>query len=162
MKDGHGGIVIGSEISGGARNIFAEDCLMDSPNLDRMLRIKTNSVRGGTIENICLRNITVGEIRDALFRVNFLYEEGDAGSFTPIVRQVYLAHIVTEKSKYGLYLQGYSHSPVQHISLEDCHFKALSRGNHLEHTKDIQFKHVSMNGKPIHTIEDAGALRDAP
>jgi polygalacturonase len=46
MKDGHGGVVIGSEITGGARNIFAEDCYMDSPNLDRALRIKTNSMRG--------------------------------------------------------------------------------------------------------------------
>jgi polygalacturonase len=59
MKDGHGGVVIGSEISGGVKNIFAEDCKMDSPNLDRAIRIKTNSVRGGTIENIFVRNIHV-------------------------------------------------------------------------------------------------------
>ena len=52
MKDGHGGVVTGSEISGGARNIFAERCSMDSPRLDRALRIKTNSVRGGVIERI--------------------------------------------------------------------------------------------------------------
>ena len=42
MKDGHGGVVIGSEVSGGCRNIFAEDCEMDSPNLDRAIRVKTN------------------------------------------------------------------------------------------------------------------------
>jgi polygalacturonase len=52
MKDGHGGVVIGSEISGGARNVFAEKCRMDSHNLDRVLRIKTNSVRGGVVEDI--------------------------------------------------------------------------------------------------------------
>ena len=40
MKDGHGGVTIGSEISGGARNIFAEQCRMDSPQLDRALRFK--------------------------------------------------------------------------------------------------------------------------
>ena len=38
MKDGHGGVTIGSEISGGARNVFAERCRMDSPQLDRALR----------------------------------------------------------------------------------------------------------------------------
>ena len=43
MKDGHGGVMIGSEISGGARNIFAEHCRMDSPRLDRALRFKTNA-----------------------------------------------------------------------------------------------------------------------
>ena len=47
MKDGHGGVVIGSEISGGVRNVFVERCRMDSPQLDRALRLKTNSVRGG-------------------------------------------------------------------------------------------------------------------
>ena len=49
MKDGHGGVTIGSEISGGARQIFAERCQMDSPQLDRALRIKTNAVRGGVM-----------------------------------------------------------------------------------------------------------------
>src|SRR5690606_12411313 len=39
MKDGHGGIVIGSEISGGAKDIYAENCVMDSPQLDRVIRI---------------------------------------------------------------------------------------------------------------------------
>lgn len=52
MKDGHGGVVIGSEISGSVRNVYAENNRMDSPNLDRVLRIKTNSIRGGVVENI--------------------------------------------------------------------------------------------------------------
>lgn len=149
MKDGHGGVVIGSEISGGARNIFAEDCLMDSPNLDRMLRIKTNSVRGGTIQSIFMRNITVGEVRDAIFRVNFLYEEGDAGTFTPTVRGVHLENITARKSKYGLYLQGYDHSLVRGISLTNCEFRDIAQGNHLEHVRDIQFQNVVMNGKQV-------------
>ena len=49
MKDGHGGVVIGSEIAGGARNIYAINNTMDSPELDRVLRIKTSSSRGGII-----------------------------------------------------------------------------------------------------------------
>ena len=53
MKNGHGGVVLGSEISGRVRNVFAEDCKMDSPESDRgAIRIKTNSVRGGFLENI--------------------------------------------------------------------------------------------------------------
>lgn len=158
MKDGHGGIVIGSEISGGARNIFAEDCLMDSPNLDRMLRIKTNSVRGGTIEHIFLRNIKVGEVGDAIFRVNFLYEEGDADRFTPTVRDVHISDVTAEKSKYGLYLRGYKRSPVRDIYLENCDFKNLEKGNQLEHVEKIDFKNVTMNGKPVNTVEDANKL----
>ena len=88
MKDGHGGVTIGSEISGGARNIFAERCKMDSPNLDIALRIKTNSVRGGVVERIFMRDVTIGQVSQAVVTVDFQYEEGDTGKFPPTVRDV--------------------------------------------------------------------------
>src|SRR5690606_26578745 len=66
MRSGHGGVVIGSEISGGARNIFVENCEMSSPDLERGIRIKTNSMRGGVIENFYIRNIQIGEVKNAL------------------------------------------------------------------------------------------------
>jgi polygalacturonase len=78
MQAGHGGVVIGSEISGGVRNVFAERCRMSSPDLERAIRIKTNSIRGGVIEHLRYRNINVGQVRDAIV-INFYYEEGDAG-----------------------------------------------------------------------------------
>ena len=83
MKDGHGGVVIGSEISGGCRNVFVEDCRMDSPNLDRVLRFKSNAVRGGVIENVFMRNVTVGQVADAVLQIDFLYEEGAKGQYKP-------------------------------------------------------------------------------
>ena len=60
MKDGHGGVTLGSECSGGIRNVFAQDCRMDSPNLDRVLRFKDNAMRGGVIEHIYMRDIEGG------------------------------------------------------------------------------------------------------
>ena len=97
MKDGHGGVVIGSEISGGCRNVFIENCQMSSPNLDRALRIKTNSIRGGVVENVFVRNIEVGQVKDAVIKVNFHYEEGDAGDFTPIVRNIVVQNLTSRK-----------------------------------------------------------------
>src|SRR5437667_12888505 len=76
MRDGHGGVVVGSEISGGARNIFVERCRMDSPRLDRVLRFKSNSVRGGTIERVAMRHVTVGQVAEAIVTADFFYEEG--------------------------------------------------------------------------------------
>ncbi|MEP6901473.1 MAG: glycoside hydrolase family 28 protein, partial [Actinomycetota bacterium] len=73
MKDGHGGITIGSEISGGVRNIFGENCLMDSPNLDHALRVKNNASRGGLLENFYFRNITVGQVAHAVVTIDFNY-----------------------------------------------------------------------------------------
>ena len=63
MKDGHGGVAIGSEVSGGVRNVFVENCKMDSPNLNGVLRLKSNAQRGGVIENVFMRNVEVGFVR---------------------------------------------------------------------------------------------------
>jgi len=101
MKDGHGGVVIGSEASGGARHIYAERCWMNSPNLDRALRIKTNSVRGGYVEHVYMRDCVVGEVAEAVATVNLFYEEGDKGTFPPPVRDIELRNVTSRKSQYG-------------------------------------------------------------
>lgn len=55
MKDGHGGLTIGSEMSGGVRNVFIENCRLSSPSLNQALRFKTNAMRGGVIERVFFR-----------------------------------------------------------------------------------------------------------
>jgi polygalacturonase len=122
MRDGHGGVVIGSEISGSCRNVFAEDCSMDSPNLDRALRIKTNSVRGGVVENVYFRNIRVGEVKEAVILVSFQYQEGDAGQFTPVVRNIFVENVTSQKSDYALFLDGYERSPISNVNIISCSF----------------------------------------
>ncbi|HOQ05633.1 MAG TPA: glycoside hydrolase family 88 protein [Anaerohalosphaeraceae bacterium] len=123
MKDGHGGVVLGSEISGSVRNVFVEDCLMDSPNLDRGLRFKTNSVRGGVIERIFMRNVEMRQVREAALKIDFYYEEGDSGPFKPIVRDIFMTNVVCRKSKYPWHIRGYPHSPVQNVVLKGCVFE---------------------------------------
>jgi len=149
MKDGHGGVTIGSEISGSARNIFAEDCQMDSPNLDRVLRLKTNSVRGGVIENVNLRNITVGQVADAIVQVDFHYEEGNSGKFKPVVRNIELRHVTSKKSKYGLYLRGYEDAVIENIRLADCSFDRVAKPDVLEHVKGLTRRNVRVNGAAV-------------
>jgi polygalacturonase len=146
MKDGHGGVVIGSEISGGARNIFAERCRMDSPQLDRALRIKSNSVRGGTIEHVYMRDVTVGEVAEAVVTVNFFYEEGDAGKFPPIVRDVEVRNVTGKKSLYVLLLRGYAHDPVTDVRVVDCTFDNVAKPDVLDSVKDIVLTNVRVNG----------------
>jgi polygalacturonase len=146
MKDGHGGVVIGSEISGGARHIFAERCRMDSPQLDRALRLKTNSVRGGTIEHVYMRDVTVGQVAESIVTVNFFYEEGDAGKFPPIVRDVEVRNVTGKKSQYVLLLRGYAHDPVSDVRVVDCTFDSVEKPDVLESVKDIVLANVRVNG----------------
>jgi len=139
MKDGHGGVTIGSEASGGVRNVFAEDCLMDSPNLERALRLKTNSVRGGFIEDVFMRNVKVGEVSDAVLRINLFYEEGDAGRFPPTVRNIEMSRVTSEKSKYALYLRGYKHAPLRNIRISKCSFENTSHPDVIENVDGLIF-----------------------
>jgi polygalacturonase len=149
MRDGHGGVVIGSEISGGARNIFVRNCQMSSPNLDRALRIKTNSVRGGVVEHIYMRDVEVGEVSDAVVRVNFLYEEGDAGNFKPIVRDVEIRNVTCERSERALYLRGYADSPITNVRLVDCRFENVADESTIEHVQGLVLDHVFINGELV-------------
>lgn len=148
MRDGHGGVVIGSEISGGAHHIYAERCEMSSPNLDRALRIKTNSVRGGLIEHIYMREVEVGQVADAVIRVNFYYEEGDAGPFDPIVRHIEVRNLTSRQSPYALYLRGYARSPIRDVRLIDCTFEGVEK-NLTEHVDGLYFQNVRINGKRV-------------
>ncbi len=61
---------------GNVRNVFVENCDMDSPNLDRAFRFKSNARRGGAVENIFVRKIDIGRVAEAVLTIDFLYETG--------------------------------------------------------------------------------------
>lgn len=147
MQDGHGGVVIGSEMSGDVRNIFAENCIMDSPNLDRALRIKTNSLRGGVVENIYMRDVTVGVVSDAVVRIYFYYAEGDVGQYTPVVRNVYIENVSSKQSKYALLLEGYERSPIANVQLKNCRFDGVKKSSIIKNVRDLNMKDVYINGE---------------
>ena len=152
MKDGHGGVVIGSEVSGGARNIYAENCVMDSPNLERAIRIKTNKVRGGTIENLYFRNIEVGEVREAVVRINMRYAifSDTTQTFIPTVRNVFVDNVTSEKSRYGLLLEGYDgEHPIRDIHLTNSRFSGVAEGNKIEYVEGLTYRDFYLNGEAL-------------
>jgi polygalacturonase len=147
MRAGHGGVVIGSEISGGVHNVYAERCHMSSPELERALRIKTNSMRGGVIEHIRYRDITVGEVKDVLV-INFFYEEGDAGAFDPIVRDVEIRDVTVEKAGRVFQVRGFEREPVQDLRLINLSVAQADRIGVIEHVRGLSVESVSINGAP--------------
>ena len=158
MKEGHGGVVIGSEISGGVNNVFVEDCQMDSPHLERAIRIKTNSIRGGLIEHLRYRNINVGKVKNAIV-VNFYYEEGDAGTFDPTVRDVVIENLhCTEVLKRPLNLQGFKRKPISDFHLKNCEFKQSKQESIVKNIKNFTLDNVTVNGQLVspETLVSAG------
>ena len=126
---------------------------MDSPELDRVIRIKTNTCRGGLIENIYVRNIKVGQCKEAVLRINLQYEnrENCNRGFTPIVRNVHLKNVTCEKSRYGIVAIGLEDDKyVSQISVEDCQWNNVTEnGNRIENVKDITMKNLYINGKLV-------------
>ena len=149
MKDGHGGVTIGSEISGGVRNVFAENCQMDSPNLDHALRVKNNASRGGLLENFYFRNITVGQVAHALVTIDFNYEEGAKGGFTPVMRNFQVDNLRSGKSQFGVDIQGLDAAPVYDISISNSTFDNVKEGNIVKNVKGVKLNNVKFNGSAI-------------
>lgn len=154
MKEGHAGVAIGSEMSGGVRNIFTENCTMDDPNLDRALRLKTNSVRGGFIENVYMRNVTVGQVKESILHIYFFYGEGDKGKFTPRVRNINVENVTSKKSKYVLFLKGYERSPITNVHLKNCTFDNVKSPDITDNVKNLIMENVKINGKLVKIDED--------
>ena len=145
MRAGHGGVVIGSEISGGVRNLFAENLRMSSPDLERAIRIKTNSVRGGLIEHLRYRDITVGQVRDAIV-INFHYEEGDAGAFDPTVRDIEISNMVCDQAERVFQVRGFDRAPIRDFRMRDLDFRQAEETGVIEHVEGLALDNVRING----------------
>ncbi len=151
MKNGHGGVTVGSEISGGVSNVFAENCQMDSPDLDFAIRIKNNAMRGGLIEKVHVRDIAVGQVSTAAIAIDFYYEEGERGKFAPVVRNVDIRGLTTQKAKYALYLRGFKQAPIANVLVEDCDFNGVAEASVLDNVKNLMVRNVRINGKIVNT-----------
>ncbi len=118
---------------------------MDSPNLSRALRIKTNKSRGGYVDNINMRNVTVGEVEKAVLWINFFYSGNDGGDFTPWVNNVTMENVTSEKSRYGIMIKTLKDSPVTGLVVKNCTFNNVKDGNLIEHAKKPQLINVVTN-----------------
>ena len=153
MRDGHGGITVGSEISGGVRNLFAEKCRLDSPNLDHALRVKNNAMRGGLLENFYFRDIEVGQVAHAVITIDFNYEEGAKGTFTPVVRNYSVERLVSGKSRYVGDIQGLPNAPIYDLRLRDCTFENAAETSIVRNVKGLNLVNVKVNGNVITQLQ---------
>jgi polygalacturonase len=147
MLDGHGGVVIGSEMSGGTRNVFAEQCEMDSPNLERALRIKSNSFRGGFVENVHFRNVKVGQVADAVFRIN-MYYSNNRGEHYPTVRNITMENVTSEKSPRAFYFHGIEELPIQNVTVRNCVFNNVEHASVMSGIENLKLSNVKINEQP--------------
>lgn len=147
MKAGHAGVAVGSEITGGARNIFVEKCTMDDPNLDRAIRLKTNAVRGGFIENVYVRDVAVGQVKEAVLLIDFFYPDVEKGNYKPVVHNINMENVTSKKSKYALFLRGFDDAQIIDVRLKNCTLDNVTDTDVISNVKNLVLDNVKINGK---------------
>ncbi len=159
MQNGHGGVVLGSECTGGIRNVFVENCVMDSPELDRAFRFKNNAARGGILENFFARDVKIGRVTEAVVTVDLLYAEGAKGGFKAIVRNIQLDRITSSASPRVLFIRGFAGAEVDNIRISNSTFSGITETDVVSHAGTITLKNVTIEPakqvKSLNTIEPA-------
>ncbi len=151
FEDGHGGVTIGSEISGGCHDVFVHDCHFDSPRLDYAVRFKSNCMRGGEIKDIYVRDCTLNKARVSLVHCNFFYEEGENGPRKPQLHHVYLENIATtsktDTAGRFLVLKGLPEFHLHHFFFKHISLEGIAENDDVQNADELFFDQVSVNGR---------------
>lgn len=149
FKDGHGGITVGSEISGGVRNVFAHDNKLDSPDLWTAIRFKNNASRGGKLENFYYKNNSIGQVSRAVIEIDFNYEEGAKGDHIPLVRNVQVDGLTCTTGNRAVDLQGLDNAPIYDVVLKNCTFGSVKNPSIVKNVKGLKIENFKIAGKLV-------------
>ena len=159
---GHGGFVIGSEMSGGAENILVRDCKFLGTDVG--LRFKSTRGRGGLVKDIWCRNIYMKDIVAEAVTFNLYYagvsstERGSSAEAsallppvdetTPEFRDMHFEGIVCAGAKQAIYINGLPELPLKNVDFKDCIFTAR-KGAEIHNAENITCQNVLVNGEEL-------------
>ncbi len=144
MLAGHGGVGIGSEVSGGVKKITISNCVFDGT--DRGIRIKTARGRGGVVEDIRVSNIVMKNIHDQAIVLDMQYAKTKPEPIserTPAFRNIHLSGITAQGNQAG-YLNGLEEMPIEQVSFNDMVMN-MESGFELKNAQGISFNNVLVN-----------------
>ena len=144
MLSGHGGVVIGSEMSGDVRKITISNCIFDGT--DRGLRIKTARGRGGVVEEIRVSNIIMKNIKQQAIVLDMQYAKTNVEAIserTPRFRNIHFSNITGQVNQ-AAYLNGLEEMPIENISFNDINLDAKT-GFDISLANQIEFHNVTVN-----------------
>lgn len=156
MLRGHGGVVIGSEMSGSVRRVTISNCVFEGT--DRGIRLKTMRGRGGAIENVCVSNIMMSNIGKEGIMMNMRYgasEVEPVSERTPSIRGISFSNVQIVNSQAAITLKGLPERAVEEVSFADIKIDC-KRGIVVENAKNISFSNIEMSiskGVPINFLE---------
>ncbi|GAT62221.1 glycoside hydrolase family 28 protein [Paludibacter jiangxiensis] len=147
MLAGHGGVVIGSEMSGSVRKVTISNCVFDGT--DRGIRIKSVRGRGGYVEEVRVNNIVMKDIKKEAIVLSLFYGKAPLEPLserTPIFRNIHISGMTGSNVNAACLVEGIEEMPVSDVSFEDINMDAQS-GFDISRAKDIRLSNVKVNAQ---------------
>ncbi len=161
----HGGFVIGSEMSGGARNIFVSNCTFIGTDIG--LRFKTTRGRGGIVEKIYIKDISMKEIIHEAILFDMYYQvKADKKELKPVTeatpqfRNFYVSNVVCDGAEKAIMVRGLPEMSIKGIHLDDMTLRT-QKGIELIEAEDISLKNinvVSTETNPVVYIDNGSKI----
>lgn len=143
-NEGHGGVVVGSEMSGGVENIFVENCVFHGTS--KGIRIKSLPGRGGFIRNLYFNNIRMDSIKNEVIEINLNYQWSSIppnGSVLPKLSGLYISNITCQHADKVIRFSGLPDSKISHVNLSNISATAR-QGMEIDYSENINFKEVHL------------------
>lgn len=144
VMHGHGGFVIGSEMSGGVRNVWVKNCTFDGT--DAGLRFKSTRGRGGVVEKIYVEDIQMLNIMGNALTMDLYYfvketpgaDVPQKDETTPVFRDIHIKNVACLGCKYGMYIKGLPESPFSDITIDNFHTSGNTLPDVIEYVKNVK------------------------
>ncbi|TMR98031.1 glycoside hydrolase family 28 protein [Nonomuraea basaltis] len=149
MRDGNGGVTIGSETTGGVRWVFAWNCTMSSERLERAIRVKTNPERGGYVRDLYVKDITVGQAADAVIEVALNYENKNTGPHYPDVGAIDIRDLRAGRAPRAFHLIGNPDNPIRDVRVTNSVFEEMAEDDVVRDVTGLVLRNVWINGRRV-------------
>ena len=152
MLAGHGGVVIGSEMSGGVKKVVISNCVFDGT--DRGIRIKSTRGRGGVVEDIQINNIVMRNIQEEAIVLDMLYSKmpiEPVTDRTPIFRNINISNVTGSDVLIPIKIRGLEESPISNITLTNINIDGKQKSV-FQNCTNIKMKDVYVNGEELKQV----------
>jgi hypothetical protein len=154
VRTGSGGVVFGSETSGGIRNVYVHDAVFSGA--DRGIRFKTERGRGNVTENIYIRDVEMSNITYEAINFNTFYTGPNVTGPAPLIRNIDIRNVTIDGARNGIVLVGLPEKWLENIHLENIQIANVRTGVRLERVKNL-----SMESVLVESDEEALTVYDA-
>lgn len=151
FRNTYGAITVGSEMSGGVRDVYARDCTLGGSALHYGLYVKANSTMGGFAEDVHLRDLRITQLNHEVVSINLNHGATGAGPYPPRVERIEVRGVESLSSRNVYSIVGYPEDHIRDVRLIDCTFANVQQPSTAQYVDGLLLRDVTVNGAPATT-----------